>query len=59
VANDDAHFPGASSSDGQTFTPNIEISAGTSNSQDAHNHIDYGDSAGLSFFGGVAHPASP
>jgi hypothetical protein len=42
---------------GQTFTKNIQISAGTSNSRDAHNGIDYGDYSGLSFYGGIAHPA--
>ena len=42
---------------GLSFTPNFRISAGTSNSHDAHNGIDYGDYDGLSFFGGVAHPA--
>jgi hypothetical protein len=57
VPNDDGQFWGAFSSDGQTFTSNIQISAGTSNSHDAHNGIDYGDYTGLSFFGGIAHPA--
>jgi hypothetical protein len=57
VPNDDAQFWGAFSSDGQTFTPNLQISAGTSNSHDAQNRIDYGDYTGLSFFGGIAHPA--
>ena len=57
VPDDDAQFWGAFSSDGQTFSPNVQISAGTSNSQDAHNGIDYGDYTGLSYFGGVAHPA--
>jgi len=57
VPNDDAQFWGAFSNDGQTFTSNIQISAGTSNSHDAHNGIDYGDYSGLSFYGGVAHPA--
>ncbi len=58
VPNDDAQFWGAFSKDGgQTFTANIQISAGTSNSHDSGNHIDYGDYTGLSFFGGVAHPA--
>jgi hypothetical protein len=57
VPDDDAQFWGAFSSDGETFSPNIQISAGTSNSQDAHNGIDYGDYTGLSYFGGVAHPA--
>lgn len=58
VPNDDAQFWGAFSTDsGQTFTKNIQISAGTSNSHDSGNAIDYGDYTGLSFVGGVAHPA--
>src|SRR3989442_2628344 len=58
IANDDAQFWGAFSTDGGiSFTPNIQISAGTSNSHDSGNHIDYGDYTGLSFYGGVAHPA--
>jgi hypothetical protein len=39
------------------FTKNIQISAGTSNSHDSGNAIDYGDYTGLSFDGGIAHPA--
>ncbi len=58
IPNDDAQFWGAFSTDGGlSFTPNIQISAGTSNSHDSGNHIDYGDYSGLSFYGGVAHPA--
>ncbi len=58
IPNDDAQFWGAFSTDGgASFTPNIQISAGTSNSHVSGNHIDYGDYDGLSFFGGVAHPA--
>jgi BNR/Asp-box repeat protein len=58
MANDDAQFWGAFSTDGgASFTPNIQISAGTSNSRDSGNSIDYGDYSGLSFFGGVAHPS--
>ncbi len=58
IPNDDAQFWGAFSTDGGvSFTPNIQISAGTSNSHDSGNGIDYGDYTGLSFFGGVAHPA--
>ncbi len=58
IPNDDAQFWGAFSTDGGvTFTPNIQISAGTSNSHDSGNHIDYGDYSGLSFYGGLAHPA--
>ena len=58
IAGDDAQFWGAFSTDGGTsFGPNIQISAGTSNSRDSGNGIDYGDYSGLSFFGGIAHPA--
>jgi hypothetical protein len=58
VPNDDAQLWGSFSSDGgASFTPNLQISAGTSNSHDSANGIDYGDYTGLSFFGGVAHPA--
>ncbi len=58
IANDDAQFWGTFSTDaGVSFAPNIQISAGTSNSHDSGNGIDYGDYDGLSFFGGVAHPA--
>jgi hypothetical protein len=58
VRNTDAQFWGAFSTDGGgTFRPNFQISAGTSNSHDAHNGIDYGDYSGLAFYGGVAHPA--
>src|SRR5712691_9207838 len=58
VPNDDAQFWGAFSTDGgQTFTKNIQISAGTSNAADSGNAIDYGDYTGLSFDGGVAHPS--
>jgi hypothetical protein len=58
VPNDDAQFWGAFSTDGgRTFTANTQISAGTSNSHDSGNAIDYGDYTGLSFYGGIAHPA--
>lgn len=57
IPNTDAQIYGAFSADGTSFTPNIRISQGTSNSADAHNGIDYGDYSGLSFYGGIAHPA--
>jgi BNR/Asp-box repeat len=58
IPNTDAQLWGAFSTDGGTsFTPNLQISAGTSNSHDSGNGIDYGDYTGLSFFGGLAHPA--
>jgi BNR/Asp-box repeat len=58
IPNDDAQFWGAFSANGAaSFARNIQISAGTSNSHDSGNGIDYGDYTGLSFFGGIAHPA--
>jgi hypothetical protein len=58
IPNDDAQFWGAFSTNGAaSFTPNIQISAGTSNSHDSGNGIDYGDYTGLSFYRGIAHPA--
>jgi hypothetical protein len=57
VPDTDAQFSGSFSAEGQAFTPNIQISAGTSNAADAHNGIDYGDYTGLSFVDGIAHPA--
>ena len=58
VPNDDAQFWGAFSTNaGVWFTANIQISSGTSNSHASGNGIDYGDYDGLSFYGGVAHPA--
>ena len=57
LPNDDAQVWGAFSTDGTAFTPNLRISAGTSNSHDSGNGIDFGDYSGLSFLGGVAHPA--
>ncbi len=58
IPNDDAQFWGAfSTKGGVSFGPNIRISAGTSNSHDSGNGIDYGDYTGLAFYGGIAHPA--
>jgi hypothetical protein len=57
IPNDDAQFWGAFSADGTAFTKNIQISAGTSNAHDSGNGIDFGDYTGLSFYGGIAHPA--
>jgi hypothetical protein len=58
IPNDDAQLWGAFSTDGGlSFRPNFQISAGTSNSHDSGNGIDYGDYMGLAFFGGMAHPA--
>ena len=58
IPNDDAQFWGAFSTDGgATFGSNVQISAGTSNSHDSGNGIDYGDYSGLAFYGGTARPA--
>jgi hypothetical protein len=57
LPNTDAQFWGAFSGDGVSFGPNLQISAGTSNSHASGNGIDYGDYDGLSFYGGMAHPA--
>jgi hypothetical protein len=57
IPNDDAQFWGSFTSNGTSFTPNVQISAGTSNSHDSGNGIDYGDYSGLSFYGGVAYPS--
>ncbi len=54
--NDDAQFWGAFSTDGgMTFTRNIQISAGTSNSHVSGNRIDFGDYTNVAFDAGVAH----
>lgn len=54
--NDDAQFWGAFSTDGGlTFTRNIQISAGTSNSHVSGNGIDFGDYTHVAFDAGVAH----
>ncbi len=58
ILNDDAQFWGCfSTNGGASFSANLQISAGTSNSRDSGNRVDYGDYTGLSFYGGVAHPA--
>ncbi|MGE5149050.1 MAG: sialidase family protein [Rhodospirillaceae bacterium] len=58
IPNTDAQYWGTFSTDGGvSFHPNFQISAGTSNSHDSGNGIDYGDYSALSFYGGVAHPA--
>ncbi|MGZ4592675.1 MAG: sialidase family protein [Actinomycetes bacterium] len=58
VPNDDAQLWGAfSSNGGASISANLQISTGTSNSHASGNGIDYGDYSGLSFHGGLAHPA--
>ena len=58
IVDDDAQLWGSfSTNGGASVTPNVRISAGTSNSHASGNGIDYGDYTGLSFYRGVAHPA--
>jgi hypothetical protein len=57
LPNTDAQFWGSFSTDGTSFAANFQVSAGTSNSHVSGNGIDYGDYDGLSFVGGIAHPA--
>jgi len=58
IPNDDAQFWGAVSTDGgASFSQNVQISAGTSNSHVALNGVDFGDYSGLAFNGGVFYPA--
>lgn len=54
--NDDAQFWGTFSIDGGlTFTKNIQISAGASNSHVSGNGIDFGDYTNVAFEAGIAH----
>jgi hypothetical protein len=55
--NDDVQMWGTlSSTGGQSFLPNVRISAGTTNAQAANNGIDLGDYTGLDFANGVFYP---
>lgn len=56
IPNDDAQLWAAASKDGTSFTPNVQVSAGTSNSDRANNGIDFGDYEGLAFFNGSFYP---
>src|SRR5262249_14975596 len=58
IPNDDAPFWVAfTPNGGASFTRNLQIRAGTSTPHDSGNGIDYGDYSGLSFYGGIPHPA--
>ena len=46
-----------STNGGSLFLPNLRISRGMSNDNQAQNGIDYGDYTGLDFYAGSAHPA--
>lgn len=57
LPNDDAQIWGTVSLDGgTTFAANVQISAGTSNSADAANGVDYGDYTHDAFVSGVFYP---
>ena len=58
IPNDDAQYFVAVSRDaGASFSANVQVSAGTSNAEAAHNGVQYGDYTGLGFAGGIIHPA--
>jgi hypothetical protein len=58
IVNDDANFfISFSTNNGASFRPNIRVSLGTSNDNQANNGVDYGDYTGLSFVAGRAYPA--
>ena len=58
IPNDDAqYFVTASNDAGASFSPNVQVSVGTSNAAASHNGVQYGDYTGLGFGGGVIHPA--
>lgn len=53
VPNDDIMIYATVSRDGgNTFLPNIRLSAGASNDNPAHSSVDYGDYSGFNFYGG-------
>jgi hypothetical protein len=58
IPNDDAqYFLAVSRNGGASFSTNVQVSAGTSNAEAAHNGVQYGDYTGLGFAGGIIHPA--
>ena len=58
IPNDDAqYFVAVSRNGGASFSANVQVSAGTSNAEAAHNGVQYGDYTGLGFAGGIIHPA--
>ncbi len=57
IKNDDAQlFMTTSLDGGLTWSPNFQVSGGTSNAADAHNGIEFGDYIGLGVAQGIAHP---
>ncbi|PYQ01745.1 MAG: hypothetical protein DMF82_18405 [Acidobacteria bacterium] len=58
IPNDEAqYFLAVSRNGGASFSANVQVSAGTSNAEAAHNGVQYGDYTGLGFAGGLIHPA--
>jgi hypothetical protein len=58
IPNDDAqYFVAVSHNGGASFSANVQVSAGTSNAEAAHNGVQYGDYTGLGFAGGIIHAA--
>jgi len=58
IPDDDAqYFVAVSRNGGASFSANVQVSAGTSNAEAAHNGVQYGDYTGLGFAGGIIHPA--
>jgi hypothetical protein len=58
IPNDDAQYFVAVSRDaGVSYSVNEQVSIGTSNAEAARNGVQYGDYTGMSFAGGVIHPA--
>jgi hypothetical protein len=49
-------FASVSTDGGNTFLPNVQVSAGTSNAPDAHAGIDYGDFFTMEFRNNVFYP---
>jgi hypothetical protein len=58
IPNDDAQYFVAVSRDaGVSYSANEQVSIGTSNAEEARNGVQYGDYTGMSFAGGMIHPA--
>ncbi|HEX9235937.1 MAG TPA: sialidase family protein, partial [Actinomycetota bacterium] len=57
IPNDDATMYAAVSRDGgESFSPNVRVSAGVSNSADADSGLDFGDYEGLAYEAGTFYP---
>ena len=54
--NDAQFFTSFSNTQGASFAPNVQVSSGTSNSDNANDPNDYGDYTGLDFWNGAWYP---